>query len=663
MRCCALTVCACEGTGARHGGRRNGARLRRGWVFAAGAAALAICVAAVHWPALSARALSFDDNQYLVDNELVRNPSWESVGRFFVEVIEPSSVKGYYQPLAMTSLMLDCALGARPDHLTPLRRTSLVLHVVNAVLMAALLRLLLGSTPAAIAGGLLFALHPVTMETTVWIAERKGLLASMFSLATLVLYVAWRRTGSRTALMVSLASFALALLSKPTGIALPVVLVLLDLWPLNRFGAKSLLEKVPFFLLSAACAIVTYLGQHRIESAIVAGETVSRAPLSIAWATAFYLQKLAWPAGMSGFYNAPEPMALTNPAVVQGVAGFVLVATAILVSLRWTRAPGVGAAMFLLMIAPTFGIVTFTTVAAADKYAYFPMVGLLVPVAAALAWAFGSSSRGRFRSRAATWLVGAVVTAACIGEASSTRRTIRVWKDTETLMRYMSENFPRPWQPLNGLGTELLAQGRTDEAVACYERSVQIRSDYFRSQANLAKALATAGQFDEALQHYETALRLAPLNPEIHFGLANLLVQTGEQRAAEGAFAEALRLRPHYPSAHYNLGLLLVGLGRFSEAQAHFEQAVRQEPRHSYARCSLAQTLIRQGRIEDGLAQFEEALRQAPGDALVRMSFGETLEKLGRREQALVHFREAVRLRPGEAAFRATLEEALTAPP
>ena len=139
-------------------------------------AAVCFVVMAVHWPALSAEALFFDDDMYLINNRLVQNPSWESAGRFLTEVLEPSTVYGYYQPLTMISLMVDRAIGGRNDYLMPFHRTSLLLHAANTALVIVLLYMLFGQVWAAAGVGLLFGLHPMTVETIPWVGERKTLL-------------------------------------------------------------------------------------------------------------------------------------------------------------------------------------------------------------------------------------------------------------------------------------------------------------------------------------------------------------------------------------------------------------------------------------------------------------------------------------------------------
>ncbi|MEZ6084181.1 MAG: glycosyltransferase family 39 protein [Phycisphaerae bacterium] len=216
-------------------------------VFVGGLLLLCTIVAIVHWPVLSAQALNLDDGDFLRDNPLVQNPSWNSAKRFLVEVLEPSTVDGYYLPVSMISLMGDYAAGGRVGDLHAFHRTALILHILNMVLIAVLLRMLFGHTAAALLTALLFGLHPLTVEPVAWIGERKTLLAMMFALVTMISYVQFTRHRRWYWMVGATLAFLLALLSKPTAVPLPLMLVAMDYWPLQRAIKRSIVEKIPLF--------------------------------------------------------------------------------------------------------------------------------------------------------------------------------------------------------------------------------------------------------------------------------------------------------------------------------------------------------------------------------------------------------------------------------
>jgi len=247
----------------RKHGLRNHKKTQQVVILAGFLVVVATCATFAHWPVLSGRALSFDDSMYLEKNELVQNPSWRSARRFLSEVLEPSTVTGYYQPLAMISLMLDYAMGGRSDNLLPFHITSLCLHVFNTSLIIVFLYVLFGRVWPAVVGGLLFGLHPLTVEPVAWVAERKTLLASFFALWCMIIYVRYARGGNRRLLIGSAVLYVLALMSKPTTTPLPVLLLLLDFWPLGRLNRRALLEKVPLFVIMLIFGIITVISQGR----------------------------------------------------------------------------------------------------------------------------------------------------------------------------------------------------------------------------------------------------------------------------------------------------------------------------------------------------------------------------------------------------------------
>jgi len=312
---------------------------------------LIVCtlVLVAHLPVLKARALSFDDSQYLNDNVLVRNPGWASTYRFLTEVLEPSSVRGYYQPLTMISLMLDYAFGGRPDNLWPFHLTNLALHAANTALVIVLLYLLFDHPWMAAGIGLLFGLHPMSVEPIAWVCERKTLLAAFFALWSLILFVLFAYKGGWKLSFGCFIMYLLALMSKPTSLPLPLVMLIMDYWPLNRLKRQAILEKLPLFALGGIFVIITYVSQARTASVSLPSEYgTERIPLIICHNIIFYLRKIIWPADLSCFYGYPEPLALSHPMVLTGVTGTCALIPVLLISLRWTKSIVIGWLIFFV---------------------------------------------------------------------------------------------------------------------------------------------------------------------------------------------------------------------------------------------------------------------------------------------------------------------------
>ena len=320
--------------------------------------AVAIVVGWVYHPALGATAIWVDDQQYVTDNPLVLNPSWGAVTQFLSEVQHPSTVMGYYQPLTMISLMLDSAMGGGPDRLQPFHRTSLTLHIINTTLVIVLLILLFDEPYTAAMVGLLFGVHPLTVEPVSWIADRKTLLATFFALGALIAYVKYtharalekaeasRKTGVRILHMRlsvgwyggAAACYALALLSKPTSTPLPILFLLLDYWPLRRLERGAIREKIPFLVLGAIATGVTILSQQ--STAIIqypSYQSWSAVLLAICYNVSFYLWKMIWPVHLSAFYVRPDPMSVASPILLAGLVGTVMLLSLTSISLFWNE--------------------------------------------------------------------------------------------------------------------------------------------------------------------------------------------------------------------------------------------------------------------------------------------------------------------------------------
>ncbi|MGB9624390.1 MAG: tetratricopeptide repeat protein, partial [Phycisphaerae bacterium] len=610
-------------------------RSHRGRLIAAVAGVAAI-VLVIHWPVLTAQTLSFDDRETITENFLIHRLSWGNVGRVIGEILHPSTVKGYYRPLTQISLMADWAMGGRPDNLRPFHRTSLALHVANTVLVIALLYQLFRNEWVAAGLGLLFGLHPLTVEPIAWVMERKTPLAAFFSLGCLVLYLRYARQTEWKWYTASVAMYILALMSKPISVPLPLALVLLDYWPLRRLGRRALLEKLPFFILAILGGAVAYVCESRVQPLhVLRAATPAQIPLRICYLLAFYVSKIVWPTNLSSVYFLPAPLVLSNPPVLLGFVGTCLLLALVVVSLRWTPAPLVGASIAILTLAPTMGLVTYSWLCASDKYLYLPAIGLLIT----LAWACTGIGRAACR----TWgpaKAGAVslivLFTLATGEAVATRRQLARWQNTEGYFRYMlalGEN-PGLSQVHGFLGTFLLEQGRLDEAAHEFREAIRLKPHVSDPHNNLGKVLLAQGRIPEAIDE----------------------------------FGRAIRLKEDFSLAHANLGLALLQSGRTEEAERHLRAAIRLEPGLAEAHDYLAALLLRQRKYFAALDAFREAVRLTPGNfrALNNLAWllatcpvetirnGPEAVALARRACELTGFREPILLNTLAAALAET---------
>jgi len=561
-----------------------------------------------------------DDRLYVVDNPHVREGiSAEGVAWAFT-----TTRAGNWHPLTWLSHMLDCelwGLGSGAHHLT-----SVLLHALSAVvLLLVLARCTAAPWPSA-GVAVLFAVHPLHVESVAWAAERKDVLSGLFWMLTLAAWVGYARRPGAVRYLGALLLFGLGLLAKPMLVTLPVVLLLLDLWPLGRLRLESgrnvgrlLLEKAPFLLLSVASSVVTVLAQRSWGNV----STLEALPSSARLANAVvgyvvYIRRTLWPSGLAFFYPYPKAVPAWQVAGALLVLGALTAAA--LLAVRRRPYLTVGWLWYLISLLPVIGLVQVGRQAGADRYTYIPIIGLFVMACWGLAELV---ERGRVpRVPAATVAAVAATALAAVGVAQ-----VSYWKDSATLYRRALDITRDNYVVEDLLGSLLAREGRPDLAVAHHTEALRIEPGYGLAHNNLANALALRGDLQGAIRHYRLALET----------------------------------RPDLDEAHHNLGTLLYRLGDVEGAIAQFSEAVRINPGHADARFNLAVLLDRSGRRNEALAHFEAAARLDPGDARASYAWGSALLAAGRTEEAVESLRRALSIDPGFAAAREKLSEALGA--
>ncbi|MFQ5591723.1 MAG: tetratricopeptide repeat protein [Phycisphaerae bacterium] len=600
------------------------------------AVVVAAVVTFVQWPVLSAHALAFDDGEFIVHNPAIQNPGLASTKRFLCEVLEPSTVHGYYIPLTMISLMLDYAAGGRPDDLRQFHRTNLALHVMTTVAVVVLLSVLFGRPWIAGLVGILYGIHPLVVEPIAWVGERKTVLATCFALWCMVVYVLHARRRRRSLALASIALYLLAVMSKPTTVPLPILLLILDYWPLNRLSRRALIEKIPLFVIGGASAVVTLISNARTANiTLPVSAPVAPLLLRISHNLFFYVRKIVWPGTLTPFYPSPEPFALSQPIVLGSVVGVVVAAAAVAVSLRRTRCLLAGALFFLVALSPTLGIVGYSWINVSDKYAYLPVVGLLLPLAYALCsfWDGGTRAAGTLVRRGVIVLGAMVVAAAAAGGA---RSYLREWRDSESLYTHMLAVAPRAAVLHYSLGNTLSDQGRYEEAIEHYQYAVRARPDVADIHVGLGGALLRVGRADEALQQYTQALQIDPACAAAHNGMGIVFSTRGDMEQASVHHAEAVRINPRFLDARINLGGLNLQRGLVDDAIEQFKAALKIAPRSVEAHVNMGVALRRQGRLDEALRHYEAARKSEPCHPAILRNIASVLQEQGKTREAAV---------------------------
>ena len=603
---------------------------------------LAIVTLAVFWPVRRAEFINCDDQVYVIENEPVTGGLTGAGAAWAFRSVEA----GNWHPLTWLSHMTDVqlyGLKAGGHH-----ATNLALHTASVVLLFLVLRAMTQAfwRSAFVAGA--FAIHPLHVESVAWVAERKDVLCGLFWVLTMAVYAGYarQRTAARHGLVVSL--LALALMSKPMAVSLPVMLLLLDWWPLHRFDfarrdwlksfRSCLVEKLPLFALAAASSVVTIYAQ-RAAGAVV---EITRLPLAARIANAiysyvWYLQKTFWPSGLSAFY----PLHGDYEADTLAVAIVVLAGISFAAIWLWRRAPYVafGWLWYLITLLPVIGLVQVGAQARADRYTYLPLIGVFVVVA----WGAADLACNSIVKRTVVKGLGA---GAVLALAIACAKEVRYWRDSEALFGHALEVTPNNAFAHQSYGSSLVEKGKLEEAVEHFEAALRIDPSYPRARNNLAAYLLRKGRPEEAIEQCQMILASSPQFHIARFNLARALESSGKQAEAAAQFEEFLRSNPKDTEARLHLGLCFGALGKYADAIAQFEEICRHSPTNALALLNLGSVLEATGRDTDALARYEAGVRAAPEDAELHRRLGLLLAKLSRPGEAVLRFREVVRLRP-----------------
>ncbi|MBV9610965.1 MAG: tetratricopeptide repeat protein [Acidobacteriaceae bacterium] len=524
--------------------------------------------------------INYDDPDYITGNPHVQHGLTPEALRWAFTSTEAAN----WFPLTRLSHLLDVQLfgiEAGMYHLV-----SVLFHAGAALLLYAFLHQATQNRWPSAFVAFVFALHPLHVESVAWIAERKDVLCALFWFLALWAYVRYAERPSPNRYLLVTAAFVCGLLAKPMIVTLPFVLLLLDVWPLRRLALPRqipslLYEKVPWFALSAAAAIATFLVQQGSRAV----KTFSVFPLAlrvenalVAYAT--YILKTFWPANLAVFYPYPQ----TVPAMEAGLAALLLLGISILVLRAFHPYPylAIGWLWYLGTLLPVIGIVQVGAQARADRYMYLPIVGLLIM----LAWGAIDLSRRWPRWKPA---IAVCALAACAACAISTSVQIEYWRNSETLFAHALSVTQRNYVAHHNLGLAIASEpGRLPEAVQHYRAALEIRPDSVEAHSDFGNALAQMGQLNDAAAEYYTALRLAPDSAIPHNNLGNALFRMGRLPAAIAEYQTAVRIQPDYAEAHNNLGAALASIGRTPEAIEQFKSALRLNPGYQQARSNLA---------------------------------------------------------------------------
>jgi tetratricopeptide (TPR) repeat protein len=524
--------------------------------------------------------INHDDPQYITENaEVVKGFTLPGMQWAFTH-----KVASNWHPLTMISHMVDChlfGLDAGAHH-----RTSVLLHSLVAASLFLLLNSATGAFwPSAVVAAL-FAIHPLRVESVAWVSERKDVLSGLFFALTLAAYVHYVRHRSWVRYAVVLILFALGLMAKPMLVTLPLVLLLLDYWPLRRPSNEAhgatwgslVVEKLPLLALSAVACAITLLMQTKTLSSTAMIPFWLRC-YNVSLSSVTYLRQMFWPTDLGLFYPYPSGVLSMWPFLL----AVILLAAVTYVSWRYRKERPyllVGWWWYLIMLAPVIGLVQVGRQAHADRYTYLPQIGLAI----AIIWAVADLA---FSRRIPRPLLGGLAVAVISVLAWAAHRQASYWRDSETIWLRTLAVTSNNAVAHKSLGGVLLKKAQVERAMFHLNEALKISPDAIgdhRDPENaslhqhLGIALAAKGQLDGAISHYRKALELRPDYHEVHEKLAGVLWRRGDTDQATRHWQKALELRPDDPNLHASIATAYTRERRFADAISHYERSLAAAP-------------------------------------------------------------------------------------
>lgn len=600
--------------------------------------------------------INYDDPDYVTANDVVKNGlRWEGIKWAFT-----TGHASNWHPMTWLSHMLDITLfGLKPwgHHLT-----NLLLHTINTILLFLLLRQMTGALWRSAVVAALFALHPLHVESVAWVAERKDLLSALFGILTLIAYVRYvdkakgQSPNAKTWYGAALGLFACGLMSKPMLVTWPFVLLLLDVWPLERIERSAcnvqrstvkrlVTEKLPFLALVVASCVITVLVQAKGGAVTTAINLPLSDRLENAVASYLkYLGKTIWPTNLAIFYPHPEtryPISEQWPWWAIAGALACLIGFSALAFRQRRQQPYLATGWFWYVgtLVPVIGIVQVGTQALADRYTYIPLIGIFI----AGVWGWHKLTTRFSAQLFISPTLAIMIVFAC---AFLSQKQITHWQNSFTIFQHTVAVTRHNAPAQSNLGTEYVKRGEVEEGIKHFKAALEADPHFADAAYSLGLVEQNRGNLASAADYYQDAIRRRPDHVNSQHNLGAVLWLQGQTREAELQFRETLRLNPNHLEANANLGNLLLGLRKPAESQPYLLTALQLKPGYPQALLGLALSYKMQGQLVQAAEQFRQIIAVEPGNLEAVLNLGVALVGLSQTNEAVPYFNQVTQTKP-----------------
>lgn len=598
-----------------------------------------IVVSAVFLPCLKNGFVNWDDDLYVTKNPVVQTASSANLKKIFTSILLEN-----YQPLTFLTYLVEYHFfEANPFcyHFT-----NLALHLLNCFLVFWLIFLISGRTSVACVAAILFGIHPLQVESVVWIAERKNVLYAAFFLGSAISYYYFRKQSSLKFYFFSLLLFILSLLSKSMAVTFPAVLLIMDYSLKRKINKFVFFEKIPYFILSLGAGAIAIFNVYH-SGAIRNENTYSflNAVKIASYGAIFYINKILLPFKLSAFYlfsgmeNAPI---FLFSVILVGI-----LALCVIISGKYTKKIIFGSIFFLLTIFPVLQFVPYGEIIVADRYVYISIIGIFYIFAEGLLWLYRRETRYSYFVRV---LLVAVIITIIFLLSFLTRERIRVWRDGISLWSDVLKKYPKAAAAYINRGLEFHEEKKDFKAYSDFKRAIYYKPKQIKAYLNLGNLYKYIGKNKEAISVFKKVIKIKPENAEAYFNIGNIYDELGRKDEAVSLYEMTIKIDKNHLLGYYYLGLAYEEVNKKEEAIKMFNRAIDLELSHLPSYIALSRLYESLDKKKENTALYKKAIANNLDYFDAYYNLGNLYADTDKNRDAILLYKMAIKINPNSAA-------------